>query len=859
MTSKSILEITDCIDPIDLLNIKDGFLVCDWKPAIAPWKDGGSWQSSPLADGKRLASKSYDNAVETFELKISGSSQDAVIAYIQSLITMLEKAVQYWTTNWQRQPVWIKARGATESNPRYAVIKAYTIDGLSNPYSQPFFGNCKSAMDKFTLVIERDHWIDQFPGTGVCVELNTRQAFQDSAYTNGTFTSASPFDTIAFVSPSTIGFAPGRVGAQSPSSYLENTLRFPNVTIPKGSTIIDAYVTLIEEASIDNDDLSGIIYGELTPNAPLFTGSVPGYMARRNNPTESNAPFYSAANSWGNPGGSQVISGLAGIIQEIVDQYEWVSGNALALFLRPVLLQYPYDTNYRGFGTVATGSAPVLTVVYTAPISPLDVAGRASTCTGNVYVSNKHNTAQLTHIFVDGAGTNLLTQPLPLTLLASPPVLGSEVFFGIASDTGSAGPFDSLALNLSIASVNTPLTWYYADTAAPTWAELEASSDQSTDMAVAGESIIIFVQPSDWVECTINGVPGWWIKATVGTPTGATTAPVQQTRDLYTVVTPFVDIDGSTIVGELPALARIRLYGEETNRDVPTCVIAGLRSKSRGENFSPYLNFSPKQNPFGVAVSYPAYLIADSSAPTGYKLVLSITQEVDDWTTTRGKITLGFQIANEYIGSFHAYCRYAVPTGDDDDFNMRLAYSLHSTGPWNYTNPLSLPYTYLNICVADFGIIELGGTSLAYGEKINNIYFEVEYLHTVDTNSILWLYDLILIPTDEWAGLYRTPTNDYTGVLGGISILDIDPIGSPRSPRALLRSRNGGELLLEDYQSEWIKMTRGGPFLQINSDQRLWFTALNIAENGMMRAFMMQKMMVKIYKAQRYLTMRGAI
>lgn len=861
MSTKSILEITDCIDTIDLLNIKDGFLVCDWNPAVAAMKDGGSWQSSPLADGKRLAYKSYDNAVETFELKISGASQDAVIAYIQSLVTMLEKAIQYWTTPWQRQPVWIKARGATESNPRYAVIKAYTIDGLSNPFSQPFFGNCKSAMDKFTLVVERDHWIDQFPGTGVCIELNNEQNYIKDNSTTLTFPATNPWDDAYYSNTRGVKTNPCIVGLLASPEVCDSGIRFPSINIPKNSLILTAYMTVTENISSNTNPVYSVVRGELSPNAALFSSSVADFLAREANHTEASTIYDVPANTWVTPGGTQIIYGLTSIVQEIVNQYAWVSGNALAILIEHTYgsdFGTPTENSYIAFETAGSGMGPVLTITYVPPATE-STAGRASTCTGNVYVSNKHNTAQLTHIFIDGAGANVMNSPLPWTLLASPPIAGSEVYFGISNATGCAGPFDSLTFNLSVASVNTPLVWYYANTAAPTWALIEAISDKSTDLSQTGESIIIFVQPADWVKCQINGVDGWWVKAVVGTPPGATTAPVQQDTSLYTVVTPFVDIDGDDIVGELPALARIRLYGKATNRNDPNCIVVGSRTKSRGANFTPYLNFSQIQNPAGVSIGYPGFLVADSSVPAGYKTVLSITAEVDSWTSTKGKIILNSQIANDYIGSFHAYCRYSVPTGADDDFSIRLAYSFHSTGPWSYTDPISIPYTYLNVCVADLGIVTLGNSNLAYGEKVSNIYFEVEYLHNVDTNSVLWLYDLVFIPTDEWTGLYRTPTSSLSGVLSSTTILDIDPIGNPRSTRALLRSRNTGEELLENYESEWIKMTRGGPYLQTKSDQRLWFTAIDIAPDGMMLAFPMQKLMVKVYKAHRYLTMRGAI
>jgi hypothetical protein len=86
---------------------------------------------------------------------------------------MLEKAANYWATDWQDEPVWIEARASEETNLRYGLIVQGRIPEDENPFSQPFLQPmCESAMDRMTLVVERTHWTENQPGVGTAVELS---------------------------------------------------------------------------------------------------------------------------------------------------------------------------------------------------------------------------------------------------------------------------------------------------------------------------------------------------------------------------------------------------------------------------------------------------------------------------------------------------------------------------------------------------------------------------------------------------------------------------------------------------------------------------------------------------------------
>jgi len=177
------LVITDGTTEISLLNKKSGYVLNRWRPTIAGYKGGGVHQSSPVSDGRRLVAKYFDNAVETFDLKARGFSQDDLIFETQELRRLLEKAADYWVADWQDDAVWIEARASRETNTRYAVVKQGRIAEDGEMFSQPFLQpSCVAVMDNLTLVVEREHWTANQPGSSDCAEIHASEAYDGVEY-----------------------------------------------------------------------------------------------------------------------------------------------------------------------------------------------------------------------------------------------------------------------------------------------------------------------------------------------------------------------------------------------------------------------------------------------------------------------------------------------------------------------------------------------------------------------------------------------------------------------------------------------------------------------------------------------------
>ena len=116
-------------------------------------------------------------------------------------------------------------------------------------------------------------------------------------------------------------------------------LRFLDIGIPPGSTISSASIQfMVDEPS--SMDTSLRIYGELAANSAPFT-SVDGDITDR---ARTNSVLWNSIPPWTNEGVSgpeQQTSDLAAIVQEIIDQPGWATGNAMTFIIDPE----PIDNN----------------------------------------------------------------------------------------------------------------------------------------------------------------------------------------------------------------------------------------------------------------------------------------------------------------------------------------------------------------------------------------------------------------------------------------------------------------------------------------------------------------------------------
>lgn len=482
------------------------------------------------------------------------------------------------------------------------------------------------------------------------------------------------------------------------------------------------------------------------------------------------------------------------------------------------------------------------------------------TCTDKVYIANKHNMASITHIFVDDGGTfspNFAGSANHILFPATPAV-DDAVYFGIDTTTPNSGPFSNLTFSIFIAQEDiTDVDWEYWDGAA--WAAMTVLYDATIPSGGdtfqnTGENAVTWLIETDWATKAVNGVTGYWVRARVNTIGAAPTWAVQGgSYPIYTCTWPFIETESDQVVGDVAALARI-LYTSESNQlsstagEVATRI--GLRSLERGENFSAYLNASDEQNNSGVTFTATTFASIGNAvaSPTGRVAFLvppglGLGSSIVKWT-------LSSSLSQEYYGQYHAYIRVEQTAGTSGDLQFRLP----------TTSELSNDYAGKWVTLGgQFGALTGWIETLDMGKYVlPNMAIssteEYEIVIRLDCRSLdggtatATLFDLILIPTDEFSGTFKQDSLYFDED----QYLDVDSILYPKTPvRAHLRDISNDEYLLR-----LITATNNRAILQSNAQQRLWFLTsalIRLSPEGIFcRLFS-----GNLYDKQRYLSMRG--
>lgn len=598
--SNPVLAITDGTTRIDLLNF---FKLVDWMPKTAAPKGGGVWRGSPFSQGRQLVIHEYDNIIDTFSLIATGNgSVDALIRATQDIRRLLEKAVEYWTTDWQAEYVWIETRGICETNTRYGVICHYRTPGDNNPFSSSSPMVTSATFDGFDVILEHLLWQEDEPGSTTDVEIGASEEYD------------------------------GR--------------------------------------NLGNVDDSGT-----------------------DDPTTSD----------------------------------------------------------------------------------------------EVYIANKRNTANLSDIYnydqsLGAFSANLLDAALPTTLFPVVAAANDVVYFGIDTTLTDSGPFCSLVFDLSTGSSGLSIGWEYWNGAA--WAGLTVQDNTDQGGAMTGQPLdttgvnsVHWIQPAAWATTAVNGVTGYWVRARIVAAPGPVVNPVQQNRDIYSVVWPYTEIDSMQMNGDLPSLIDLILknYSDGGSAGVDldvSDVIVGARTVARGNTFTAYINLSDEQNPTGFTITASApgagALVNWIDSPTGRVLRYNRNAISTDQPATI-EITTN---PEHYLGKFHVYVRVYNDIsggGAGDDFGVGLLFTIGGNFGIKELDYVRTSQ-HSTVEILDLGILDLPETLSDPG--FGNLYIYVKGAKYDNTNSILYIYDLILMPTDEWAGEFFY----YTGVtnIGQYTIGDLD-------------------------------------------------------------------------------------
>lgn len=321
------LHITDGTITVDFLG--NGLCLTDWRPSYPGMKGGGTWQSSPLADGRRLAHYRYDHIVDVFTLNGHGFTQDAMIRQLQELNRLLIKARQYWTADWQDEPVYLVAKSSSETNTRYALIHSYLFPEDGAPYGQPFAKNWgRIGMYDLTLAVEHALWQSTIPGEGDCTEVYATEDYEASVnIEEHVIASADDCYVEEVVNTINLGAVNIIFGRDNISGNDNNVgMRFQGVDVPQGATILWAYVQFQCFAGNASVTVNTLVSCEDADTTVTFS-TYANFMGRARTAGVAWSPGAWLAGQF------YYTPDIAAAVQTVVNRPLWVAGNDMVIFV----------------------------------------------------------------------------------------------------------------------------------------------------------------------------------------------------------------------------------------------------------------------------------------------------------------------------------------------------------------------------------------------------------------------------------------------------------------------------------------------------------------------------------------------
>ena len=531
---------------------------------------------------------------------------------------------------------------------------------------------------------------------------------------------------------------------------------------------------------------------------------------------------------------------------------------------------------YEEPGTTKPIAASAVEAYDSRNLGNVDGAGaRQAITTPHVFMANKRNTANVTTVFQDDGGAfsaNLMDAALPYSLLPAIPAVNDAVYFGSRTALVNPAPFCSLVFDVGTPATNVTITWECWTGAA--WAAFTAAQlhDNTAGFSVAGINSVSWFQNALWASNTVNGVAAFWVRARVSAVGASPTGATQQNRDVYSVTWPYIEVQADQLLGDRPSLLRLRIRNHSCRETDPSDIgipalysdklTIGARRVSRGENFTAFLNFSDTQNPTGFTAADTGAQVAFTDdiryAATGRMAMWSPTTAIAGLTLAR--ITLDNTISSDYTGRFHAYIR-ARHTGGSQNFDFSMALRVQVN---DVSSTLLHQSAYVGVAsgnlvppLYDMGVVELPPGGVDQAETIESLIFTVlGTWNAAVVGSELRLYELILIPVDEWAG--EAEKGRVTGLWGRIlfqdNYLELDSaVYSRRKIYSPVRNRSSDNL-----EVTYVPMSADA--IQISPEERirLWMVTqgeLSFAVGSGGYPFVLHSMSIEA--VQRYDSMIG--
>lgn len=790
---------------VDLVGGKNNIYMSAWRPVSPGYKGGGTYQDTPLVDNSQLVDKRFENVEEIIEFNIDANDPDTAIYSSRQLRIALEECANYWTQKWNESVGYLLVQNTRESNIRYAVIMKGRMPEDEYPFGQMVVqpnGRCLWA--DLACSIEHLPWQETIPATGTALSIGTVNCY--NVVKNGSFETwtATPTNWTSFSSP----------------TLTQNTnLNF--VRTGKRSVLIAA----ASGTRGIRQDIGNLWPGTITVTVWVWVLSGTATLALQPN-----------------GGGAALDSDATAVTGQ------WVQLSATGLIA---------NIGVRVILTIATGSAYFEDAEFNLCFGNLDnnlVLERVTT-DNEVFIVNKHNIAQLTHVYIyDGTvWTDNRVEAGPGNFSGT---ADGAIYFGIDTTFQDSGPFNNLVFDIGtlVSATTVETIWEYWDGA--NWVTL--TTRDNTDVGtgaftILGVGSVHWTPPTDWAAVDLStaalgaaAITGFWVRAIVTGVTGTVTPAAQISRPVYTVTWPYVEIDSDQCGGDIDMLLQQILYNRSDNTpDVPLtgydAVYCGLRSMSRGEDFSAFINIADEQNRVGITVAATAgSFAAQVQAPSGRWQTWTSPGSAGA-TTTVTTVTIDHLTALQYFGRFHAYLRVDDDIGNDFPISLRIKLN----DIVRYQTP------FVKTTVADGEMLDMGELVIDPGTILPSELPEIkiEILVKQAAATVLRFYDLIILPVDEWAVAIDIQSR-FTA-----RQVYIDSIGNPKQ---LIRAKSVDVVTTNEVKDAKTPRANGPAILHRTGDQRLWFLFLLDDDALTFAQTFVVSNTIQLNRSKRYLSARGS-
>ena len=310
----------------------------------------------------------------------------------------------------------------------------------------------------------------------------------------------------------------------------------------------------------------------------------------------------------------------------------------------------------------------------------------------------------------------------------------------------------------------------------------------------------------------------------------ATNIPVQGNVSFYAISRSYIDLTHSP--GSIPSLLKIEIEnisGTETGDRRTDRVIVGSRSLSRGEDFVPFL-------PFSNVIHHNTLFMTTyhQNANMSWQYGLTYTLAYSSWSAQAAntsftpllRVLVSNKHATQYRGTFRVFVRGQVTSGSANDIAIRAGFAAGYNYSYTYTDYDSFK------SITDWELLDLGIVSIPSGDSdgISQLKIQVEGKNSSGSIRTVNLYDVVLMPVDEWAcdtfsinelGSFRdsVPLNEASAKKIVIDGTD------PRSQVKTYIETNQGDVI-----NSMIIAATGKPVVRGN-DTRIWFLSASLTSD----------------------------